>query len=364
MKEKNNNNEQTLEYALDNKCPTCGASISYNPKSGKWDCKYCKNSFTLEELKNHNNASNEKNNDNTKSEVSEEYITYKCKNCGAEIITDEQTSSTFCVYCRSTTILKNKLTGKFAPDKIIPFKKVKEDAVKAFSEILKHRPLAPRDFNSEKNIEKIRGIYIPFWIFDISEDGSLECNAQKVRSWTSGDIRYTKTDYYKVYRTGKMSFINVPHDGSTRFNDDIMSSIEPFDYKDLTKYNHAYLSGFLAEKYDVTKEDAFLKTKSRTNNTAKNVMYNSVTGYTSKIITSNTITSTLEKAEYALFPVWMVNVKYNNKTYIFAMNGQTGEFIGDIPYDKKRIFLYTISIFIICILVCSLISYLIFLGGK
>ena len=65
------------------------------------------------------------------------YISYKCQNCGAEIVADEQTAATFCVYCGNTAILKSKLSGNFKPDYIIPFKIEKERAIEAFKDLSK-----------------------------------------------------------------------------------------------------------------------------------------------------------------------------------------------------------------------------------
>ena len=174
-----------LERALDNKCPACGAPILYKPNLKKWKCDYCKSEFTLEEMKKYNNASSEKNNkkeekidvkdttkNTSKDTIKKEkdnttYVEYNCKDCGAKIIADEQTTATFCIYCGNTAILKEKLSGKFAPDLIIPFKNEKEKAIESFKSLNKGRPLMPDFFNDEKNIEKIRGVYIRFWLFDV-----------------------------------------------------------------------------------------------------------------------------------------------------------------------------------------------------
>lgn len=361
---KNDVKKNLNEKALDNKCPGCGAPIFFAPKIGKWKCEYCNSEFTIEDMQKYNNASNIKYNEDSLEEVVDDdtvYISYKCKNCGAEIVADEQTAATFCVYCGSTAILKNKLTGKFAPNLLIPFKVEKEQAIKAFQELSKGRPFVPKDFINKENIEKIRGIYIPFWLYDVEVSGTLDCNGNRVTSWTRGDTRYTKTDTYLISRTGSMKFNKVPVDGSTRFDNEIMNSIEPFNYDEMIPYNHAYLSGFLAEKYDVESKAAFTDAGNRTLNSGKDVMYNDSLGYTSKSIIKNTLTATPQKTLYAMLPVYMVSVKYKEKMYIFAMNGQTGKFIGDIPLDKGKATLWAISIFIIAFAIVGSISYFLFL---
>ncbi len=357
--------KQRKEKALDNKCPSCGAPIKFNPTAGKWKCEYCESEFTLEEMQKHNNASNVKNNENGEASKIEEiddtvYVSYKCQNCGAEIVADEQTAATFCVYCGNTAILKNKLSGEFKPNLIIPFKTEKEHAIKAFENVSKGRPFVPKDFNNKNNIEKIKGVYIPFWLYDVGVAGDVDCDAKRVTSWSRGDTHYTKTDIYKIFRSGSMKFAKIPVDGSTRFDNDIMNSIEPFNYEEMIQYNHAYLSGFFAEKYDVDSEGAFKDAQDRALESGKDIMVNSSPGYSGKLVTNNTLVPTLENKYYALLPVWMVNVKYKDKMYIFAMNGQTGEFIGDIPLDKKKAILWGILIFVGIMLAIILISLIMF----
>lgn len=345
---------------LDNKCPSCQAPIEFNPKLGLFKCEYCGKEYSADELKDMTSLENETSSENV------EYVNYNCPDCGAVIVTDENTAATFCVYCGNTSIIKSRLSGEFAPSKIIPFKKTKDDAKIAFKGLKKGRHLIPKEFINEKNIEKIMGIYIPFWLFDITSSGSLNIEATRVNSWTSGDTHYTKTDYYNVIRSGSMKYFRIPVDGSVRFDDDIMNSIEPFDYDSLVPYNHAYLSGFLAEKYDVSLDDAYVSAEARANKSSENEMLSSALGYSSKFVVGKDIASKMDASEYVLLPVYMVNVKYKDKYYIFAMNGETGEFVGNIPLDKKKAVLLTIAIFVLVFILVIFISYMIFIfgGGK
>lgn len=356
------------EKALDNRCPSCSAPIFFNPTLGKWKCEYCGSSFSLKEMQKFNNASSVTANSEEKKDdlVSKgpKYIEYRCKDCGAEIIADEQTAATFCVYCGNTAILKSKLAGEFKPSKIIPFKTEKQKAIDSFKAISKGRPFMPREFNNEKNIEKIRGVYIPFWLYDINVSGNVYADAKKITTWIVGDTSFTKTDIFKLYRTASMDYLKIPVDGSTRFDNDIMNTIEPFNYNELEDYNHAYLSGFLAEKYDVSSSDAIKDANERSLNSTFIDMQKDMGNYTSKNVFENTLTAKEIKAEYALLPVWMVNVKYKDKLYTFAMNGQTGEFIGNIPLNIKKTVVYSIILFVLTFIITILISYLIYKAGK
>lgn len=343
---------------LDNQCPCCSAPLFYNTKTNHFKCEYCDSVFTLKDLKKIDNATFEESDEqDSKKDI---YMSYKCGNCGAEIIADEHTSSTFCLYCGNAAILKDKLSGEFKPDKMIPFKTDKDTAIKAFKGLAKGRPLIAKGFISEKNVSKITGLYVPFWLYKIKTSGSLNATGVKIKSWSVGDMRYTKKDFYDLKRTGEMSYEKVPVDGSTRFNNEIMNTIEPFNYNYLIDFDYRYLSGFLAEKYDINKEDSFNEAKMRVLESSKDIMYNDMGNYTTKTITSNTIEAEKESIEYALLPVWMVNVKYNNKFYLFAMNGQTGEFIGNIPLNKTKAAIYAVLIFITIFLLIILASYIMY----
>ncbi|MCX4366018.1 MAG: DNA helicase PriA [Bacilli bacterium] len=344
---------------LDVQCPHCSAPVHFSAKIGKMHCEYCGYEFDASEIKQETTEEVVDTQEVVEDESDVNYVRYNCPDCGAEIITEENTAATFCLYCGNTSIIRSRLEGKFAPSLIIPFKTEKEKAIEAFKNIRKGRPFVPASFNSEANIEKITGLYIPFWLYDITVDGKMDGTATKVKHWTTGNTHYTKTDYYNVERAGKMYFKRVPVDGSKKFDNDIMNTIEPFDYKELVKYNHAYLSGFLAEKYDVDSEEAFEDAKARVLVSGKETIDKSLS-YATVNRKNEVIEVTDKQNEYVLLPVWMVSVKYNNEFYIFAMNGQTGEFVGNIPLDKKKVFLYTALVFLgvlIIFLIGSLLMY-------
>ena len=348
---------------VDHKCPSCNASLKYNPKIKGWKCEYCGGTFKLEDLKK-NEEKFKSSKVKKKSEDVDNNIEmdeYQCKNCGAKIVADKNTASTFCVYCKNTAILKGRLSEKFAPSKKIPFAKTKEDAIEAFKSVGKGKILMPKEFSDPKNIEELTGIYIPFWLYSCKVDGTIKGTGKKVSSWTVGDYIYTKTDTYSIERSGTVPFQNIPVDGSIRFNDAIMNSIEPFDYKELVDFNSSYLSGFLAEKYDVEGNEAKKISVNRANETTYDLLRDSKDSiiYSSLITNDKNSTILEEENNYVLLPVWMVNIKYNDKLYTFAMNGQTGKMIGDIPYSKKKAFLLWLILFVICFVIIALVTYLV-----
>lgn len=368
---------------VDHKCPNCNASLNYNPKGKNWVCEYCGGKFSLEDLKENEknfektdikdskelkedkktSKTDEKNKEKIKENESVEMDEYYCEDCGAKIVADKNTAATFCVYCKNTAILKSRLSDKFSPSKIIPFAKTKEDAIEAFKNIGKNKFLMPKEFSDSKNIQELTGVYIPFWLYTCKIDGHVNGKATRVITWADYDYFYTKTDTYNVVREGNYTFQNIPVDGSVRFNDAIMNSIEPFNYDELIDFNYSYLSGFLAEKYDIQKEEAKKITINRAfQSTKTDLLQKASSGnfkYATFIPDNNECKITEENIDYVLLPVWMVNIKYNEQIYTFAMNGQTGKMVGDIPYSKKKAFIFWLLLFVVIFLVMLLITYLI-----
>lgn len=324
-----------MKKVLDHKCLACGSKIEFNPKTQKWNCIYCNSKFVLEDFgQTHFSKENE---------IIE---IYRCPDCNAEIIADKNTSATFCIYCGNTAILKDKLSGKFKPEGIIPFTVTKEEAVLEFRKHIKSKILSSNTFLKNFNIEKITGIYIPYWINSFEVDVKFNGYGYKNPKYDPITQTYS-TEKVLVNRRLKIDFENIPVDGSKKLDNDIMFNVFPYDMKKIKEYHHAYLSGFFAEKYDddLDKYLAILKEKSYT--TVNKAIRESVQIYTEFNLIEKDIKFDNMKSKYILVPVWMLNIKHKNKIYPFVMNGQTKEFIGDIPISTFKLFLLIILTLII-----------------
>ena len=326
--------------------------LEFNAKKNIFECEYCGNKYTLKELENAKEKYHVKEN----YEKLDPMKGYRCSNCGAEIITGENTSSTSCVYCKNTALIWDRLTDIYAPSKIITFNYEKDDAIEAFKNICKKRPLIPKDFNNVKNIQDMEGLYVPFWLFDFKNDANMLAKCTKVTSWSDSKYHYTKTDHYEVTSGGKLEFDRVPADGASRFDDTIMNAIEPFDYKEFKDFNMSYLSGYISEKYDVGKDDSLVVATNRVKKDSKDYLSDKITGYSTKVIQNYEDNVSLEKTDYVLLPVYVLNIKFKDKIYHFAYNGQTGKMVGEIPVDKKKLIIAIIISFIIPFLVGLLFS--------
>ena len=343
-----------MEKVIDVKCLNCGASIKYNPKKKKFICEYCNGEFTKEEINKNKEKLNKKDNLEREFSYMQDMEGYVCKNCGASIVSLDNISSTSCIYCKSSAIIKNRLTGIYKPDSIIPFKFTKEDAIDAWKKLCSGRLLIPSGFKDINNIKEMEGLYVPFWLYDVENDAYLKCDGTKVTTWMDSRYVYTKTDYYQIARGGILSFESVPNDAAKRFDDKIMNAIEPFNYKELVDFDTTYLAGFLSEKYDVEKEEAYKNAKSRIENDSLSFLRSEMKGYATLINKDSKNNLTVNKTKYVLLPVYVLNIKYNDKIYHFAMNGESKKMVGEIPVSKLKLFLLIIITFIIsfAVIIC------------
>ena len=329
------------------KCPSCGGAIEFDSHSQKMKCPYCDTEFDLETLKKYDEQLSKE--AEQKDDISDWQTdpgkqwqegetdgmnVYTCKSCGGEIVSDENTGATSCPYCGNPVILTERFRGALRPDIVIPFKLDKKAAKEAYYKHIKGRPLLPKVFRRENHIDEIKGIYVPFWLFDADVAADARYKATKVRTWSDSDYDYTETSYYSVDRSGNMSFVSVPVDGSSRMPDDLMESIEPYRGAEAVEFQTAYLAGYLADKYDVDAQQSTDRARERMKESAQDVLRDTVKGYASVIPENTNVRISGGDAKYALYPVWILNTTWRGKKYIFAMNGQTGRMTGDLPVDN------------------------------
>ncbi len=340
-------NNTLIEY----KCPCCSGAISFDSTLQKLLCPYCNTEFDVDAVKDFNEADEEskaqealkwdeytENSGNGNWKEGEELNVYTCSACAGEIVADNTTVATSCPYCGSPVIVAGKLSGAFRPDYVIPFKVNREQAQKALERFMKRKPLLPKDFKHKHTIDKIEGIYVPFWLYDCDTDSQMRYRATRVHKWSDSNYIYTKTSHFLLTRAGTLGFDKVPADGSSKMNDTYMEAIEPYDYSQMLSFDMPYLSGFTAEKYDVSPNDASAHANERIKASTLSRFASTTLGYATVVPQSTNIKLINGKTSYALLPVWLLNTKYEGKTYTFAMNGQTGKFVGELPVSVGRCF--------------------------
>lgn len=326
------------------KCPCCGGAIAFDSTIQKMKCPYCDTEFEMDVLKGYDAELQDEEADNMdwettaggewEEEETDGLRTYVCKSCGGEIVGDVNTAATSCPFCDNPIVMMGQFSGTLKPDLVIPFKLDKKAAKEGLVKHLTGKRLLPKIFKDQNHIDEIKGVYVPFWLFDTDVDAKVRYKATKVRTWSDSNYNYTKTSYFMVHRGGSIGFEDVPVDGSTKMADDLMESIEPFNCAEAVDFQTAYLAGYLADKYDVTAEESIDRANERVKKSTEQAFAETVIGYETVTAENTSVQFHGGKARYALYPVWLLNTTWNGNRYTFAMNGQTGKFVGDLPVDK------------------------------
>lgn len=336
------------------KCPCCGGAIAFDSALQKMKCPYCETEYEVETLAAYDEGLKSDGNDDMRWESSaggewqegeeSSLRSYICRSCGGEIVGDENTAATSCPFCSNPVVMMGQFSGALKPDLVIPFKLDKNAAKKELMKHLDGKRLLPKIFKDQNHIDEIKGVYVPFWLFDTDAVANVRYRATKVRLWSDNKYDYTETQHYMLHRGGSIGFCGVPVDGSSKLDDKLMESIEPFDLNEAVNFQTAYLAGYLADKYDVGEEASIERANARVKSSTEQAFAATTEGYTTVNAENSNIRLSGGKARYALYPVWLLNTSWQGNKYVFAMNGQTGKFVGDLPLDRGAATKWTIGL--------------------
>lgn len=346
------------------KCPSCGGTLEFNSKSQKMKCPYCDTELDVDSFK-HEQEDNERNlreDSSLEEEVQhgggqfsdEENAgmeSYLCQSCGGQIVVPKGTGAENCPFCGNPQVMPANFEGTLKPDFIVPFKLDIKAVKAAYLKHLEGKHFLPAVFRDENHISEIRGVYVPYWLFDSHVRARMVFSCENIERYEDSRYRYTKHIYYDAYRKGDIDFSDVPADGSSVMADDLMESIEPFKVEDGVEYQPAYLSGYAANRYDVDEEAVRPRVQDRMAKSTQSEFEKSVTGYDRVKLKSSDIKFKKISAKYVLFPVWLLNTTWRGQRFTFAMNGQTGRFVGNLPRDDAAFWrtftLFTIGFWIV-----------------
>ena len=376
----------TMEY----KCPKCGAPISFNPDKQLFSCEYCGADTTVEEIQklyaqqeqtetvNEREVKHSEQEQQKAQAKGEEFdedaiVSYVCPSCGAEVITAASTAATECYYCQNPVVLGSRLSGEYRPDFVIPFTLNKDKAVDAFMKFCGKKKFLPAGFANKTQVEKMQGVYFPYYYVDEQMQASMTATGKKVRHWTSGNRRYTETSTYRLFRTGDIEICNVFEEAlrdkdsekkvqpgqptSNRQQNaqqamsyldqykaskrhEMLQCVHPFDVSKAQPFSMSYLSGFKAEKREIGRQDIEGDIARRMDEYAKSLLEDTMTGYEGVSSESYNDRTLNQIWRYTLLPVWIVTYKYKGEILPFAINGQTGKIYGKLPVAGGKLLLW------------------------
>jgi len=325
------------------KCPNCDGAINFDSEIQQMKCPFCDATFDMAALKDQEDELSDdiadnidwgKHDDIAWQEGEQEGLrVYSCNSCAGEIVGDVATAATSCPYCGNPVVMMGQLSGCARPDLLIPFKLDKNAAKEALVQHLTGKKLLPKCFKSTKTLDEVRGVYVPFWLFDAEIDANMRYRATTVRVWSDSRFNYRETRHFNISRRGDMAFDGIPVDASVKMPSDLMESIEPFDATSAVEFQTAYLSGYLADKFEFDSKHCKDRANQRIKQSAADAFAKTVTGYATVTPQYTGVYMKKSTVKYALLPVWTMTATWRNETYLFAMNGQTGKFVGNLPTD-------------------------------
>lgn len=336
------------------KCPNCGGGLIFDPSTQKYKCEYCLSRFDRTDLEADESGQHEQHEEDTGEQMG-----YTCPSCGAEVITDPTTAATFCYYCHNPVILSKRLEGDFHPDYVVPFAIDRKKAEETFSQWIGKKRYVPKDFYTKDQIETMTGVYFPYWLYHCQVEGKLEARGTKVRTWVTGNLRYTEKKIYQVERDGRAEIRNLSRNALKKANAQLSEGVLPFSPDGLQPFAKGCLSGFIAENRDRQYQEFEQEVRQEVEQFALNHLKSSITGYSGVDITQKNMEVSQGVWKYGLFPVWTLTYKgpKDGKIYYFALNGQTGKVCGELPVDTKKLCLLFASIFFPVLMVLLAVGY-------
>ncbi len=314
-------------------CPNCGAGLRFDIESQKLRCDYCDSSFDVEKYPYEKSA---------KESTLYDVTVFTCPACGGEIESTENEIIQFCPFCGASDVLSSRVEGRKRPKRIIPFQKTKEDCMEAFRQKARYSLFAPKELRDPAFLEGFRGIYLPYWDYEISqgaEGDGVTFEATK----TNGEY----VDTYRITVPLAARLEGIQYDASSSFDDSIGEEIAPFgDKRQQKDFLPGYLAGFYADTADVPAEIYEDKIRDYANERTKAELTKRYTdrGYTIGAFPDEdeAFHTHIESADRVLLPVWFLTWRRNGRVAYSVVNGETGKIAADIPVDIRRYLLWSL----------------------
>ncbi|MBQ9132187.1 MAG: TFIIB-type zinc ribbon-containing protein [Clostridia bacterium] len=339
-------------------CPNCGAGLAFDAEKQLFACEFCLSEFPEADLEGKDTEEARRAEEEAARAYNEGMNEYECPSCGAHVVSDLNTAATECYYCHNPVVLLGRLSGQMRPHRIIPFKYDKAEAEKRFLKFASKKWFVPRDFFAQSQVEKIAGVYYPFWITDADTTGTLYAHATRLRVWRVGNVEYTETSKFDIHRSGEIHFEDITTSALSEADKKMLEGVLPYPSEALQEFSAPYLSGYLAKKRNVEREQLSQEVRNRMNGYSRQLLRNTVQGYNTVTVKDSELNIQQSHWEYSLLPLWILTYQgKDGKTYTYAMNGHTGKVYGELPISFARLGILLASIAI------PLTAFLTLLGG-
>ncbi len=339
-------------------CPNCGAGLAFDAEKQKFCCEFCLSEFNESEARAANSEEVIREREEAEQAYNEHMQEYACPSCGAHVVADDSTVADFCAYCHNPVVLVGRLSGQLRPHRVVPFAYDKEAAKEKFLEFAKRKWFVPRSFFNADQVEKIQGIYYPFWVTDADTEGSMQAHATRTRVWRRGRVEYTETSNFRIHRAGNIHFEDITTSAYSEADKKMLEGILPYPSEALQEFSMPYLSGFVAKKRDIERAALTEEVRARMHKYAEQLFRGTVQGYNTVIPEGVEVKVHQSHWEYALMPIWLLTYRdRRGRAYTYAMNGHTGKVYGELPVSWPKLGLLLASV------VLPLTAFFTWLGG-
>ena len=345
-------------------CEGCGGVMEFDIASQKLKCPNCGNSQKIKneksKIQEHKFSRKAAQSFGVTEKTSQ---TMECKGCGAKVEIDADCTATECPYCGSKYVLADKQVESIVPDGVVTFKIDKHEVGDVFAKWIKKKWLAPGDLKNLYQRDKLQGVYLPYWTFDADTVCEYHAEGGKHRKVEEKDpdgnkVEKTVTDWYPVSGKVKEEFDDVLVKASKNLKPSLLEAIEPYNTKELVSYDPTYFSGYGAECYTVSLEDAHREARDKMENELRSKSNKEVLRKYDEVRNlSVDIDYDDETYKHIMIPVYATAYNYKGNTYPVLINGQTGKICGNYPKCKAKIA-------IIIAIIAAAIAAFVFLSGS
>ena len=324
--------QTTVTYS----CPNCGAGLVFDAEKGKFACEFCLSDFAKDELDASGSAERAREREAQDEDFRAQMRAYFCPSCGAEVMADGETVADFCYFCHNPVVLSDRLSGAFRPDRVIPFKFGKQQAIEKFLKYAKRHRYVPRDYFCAEQVDKITGVYYPFWVTDADSSAALTAEGTRIRTWIVGNVKYTETTRLEFEREGEIHFEDIVSSALSTEDKEMLEGVLPYPSEALEEFSAPYLTGFVAKKRDVERDSLSEEVREKMQGYADRLLRGTISGDVAP--TRPRLDIHQSHWEYALMPVWVLTYRdKEGKVYKYAMNGYTGKVYGELPISKYKL---------------------------
>ncbi|GAB6989671.1 TFIIB-type zinc ribbon-containing protein [Paenibacillus pini] len=334
-------------------CKGCGGQMIFDIDCQQLKCTYCGSITPIEQSEDHAEPIEyeldfmDERNESLKDWGTEQQVIL-CENCGAQMLLPLHQTAAMCAFCGSPKVLSQGDDNSIRPESLIPFHISKDKANELFLKWKKKKKFVPNAFKKQQTLSLVTGIYVPFWTFDAQTDSdyTAEVGVHHYRTETrtryvdGKEETYTEQVQYTIWHwtsgSNEHFFDDILIPASMQHDHEMIDKFSDFNLKDLSLYKPEYLSGFIAERYNVPLRKGWDDAVSRINAQLDQDIRSKIGGDEIRSLNINT-TYSQKTYKHILLPLWNASYMYKDKTYRYMVNGETGTISGKVPRSAWKI---------------------------